>query len=318
MTALYSIADHIIQITAPDISVLQEACPNYSPFEINPDGNDAKDPDAADSDSGHESDAARHGKQTRSPLCHLEIVEHLQIPEASAVYEVKEKGYPGLSFSRFDGGWVIRMAPDADLPAVGTLIADEDFRNARLKMLSTDERAVRFDMDNAMMLLFAIASAPLDTLEIHSSVTVCEGAGYAFLGKSGTGKSTHSRLWRENIPGSTLLNDDNPVIRIKDGQVRIYGTPWSGKTPCYKADSAPLGAVVRIRQCPENKIQRLSPVEAYASLFSSSSAFREIRGTADGIHSTISKIVSLVPMYLLDCRPDAEAAQLCHSTAAPK
>ena len=293
MTVLYSIADHITQVTSPDISTLREACPNYAPFELTINSN-------------------------ADPLCTLEITEDLQIPEATPVYEVKEKGYPRLAFSRFDKGWLIQMAPDADIPTIGTLIASEDFRSARLKLLSSTGRALRFAVDNALMLMFAIASAPLDTLEIHSSVTVCDGSGYAFLGKSGTGKSTHSRLWRENIPGSTLLNDDNPIIRIKDGQARIYGSPWSGKTPCYKAESAPLAAIVRIRQCPENKIHRLSPVEAYASIYSSCSAFREIRGTADGIHATLQKLVATVPMYLLDCRPDAEAAQLCHTTVSTK
>jgi len=72
--------------------------------------------------------------------------------------------------------------------------------------------------------------------------------------------------------------------------------------------------VVRISQSPENKIHRLSVIEAYASMFSSCSAFREIKDTADGLHATLAELVSKVPMYLLDCRPDAEAAHLCHST----
>ena len=55
------------------------------------------------------------------------------------------------------------------------------------------------------------------------------------LGKSGTGKSTHSRLWLKYIPDTKLLNDDNPAVRIMDNNtIMIYGTPWSGKTPCYK------------------------------------------------------------------------------------
>src|SRR5690606_24548491 len=70
---------------------------------------------------------------------------------------------------------------------------------------------------------------------IHASVVSCAGKAYAFLGKSGTGKSTHSRLWLRHIAGTELLNDDNPAIRIEpDGRVFVYGTPWSGKTPCYK------------------------------------------------------------------------------------
>ena len=292
MTRQYTIADHIISISASDGSAFWHICTNYAPFETG------------------------ESEDNTATLCSLEIVDKLQIPATEPVYEMKENGYPRLSFSRFDSGWLVEMAPDAELPAVGTLLTSEDFRTAELKMLSGSDKALHFAVDNALMLMFAMASAPFGTLEIHSSVTVCDNLGYAFLGKSGTGKSTHSRLWRENIPGSTLLNDDNPIIRVKDGKALVYGSPWSGKTPCYKAESVPLGAIVRIRQCPENRIQHLSALEAYASLYSSCSAFREIKGTADGIHATLSQIVSNVPMYILDCRPDAEAAVLCHSTVA--
>ncbi len=295
MTRQYSIADHLIEISAPDGSVLWEVCTNYAPFEL-----DGK------------------GAGTQEPLCRLEITDELEIPEVTHVYTSAEKGFPRLEISRFDGGWTVKMAPNMDAPEAALLLSDENFHNVRLRLLSGSGTAMRFALDNSMMLAFALASAPLGTMEIHSSVTVCDGRGYSFLGKSGTGKSTHSRLWRENIPGSTLLNDDNPVIRIKDGQARIYGTPWSGKTPCYKAESVPLAAVVRIRQSPENKIRRLSPIEAYASLYSSCSAFREVKGTSDGIHDTLSRLAALVPMYTLDCRPDAEAALLCHSSVSER
>lgn len=326
MTRQYTIADHLIEVTAPEDAALWEVCTNYTPFELKP-GNGAEPGDDIKPGNGAEpcdglkpgcGAAHQKGMAAPSPLCSLQIVDELEVPETEPFYEVKQEGYPRLSFSRLDGGWAVRMAPDVNLPVLGVLMAAEDFRSARLKLLSGSARAIHFAVDNALMLMFALASAPFDTLEIHSSVTVCDGAGYAFLGKSGTGKSTHSRLWREHIPGSTLLNDDNPVIRIKDGQARIYGSPWSGKTPCYKAESAPLSAIVRIRQCADNRIQQLSPVEAYASIYSSCSAFREIKGTADGIHATLSRLVSLVPMYILDCRPDKEAAQLCHSSVSAR
>lgn len=325
MTRQYTIADHLIEVTAPEDAALWEVCTNYTPFELKPCGGTKPDDELKPCDDAEPCDdlkpgngAEQKGMTAPSPLCSLQIVDELEVPETEPFYEVKQEGYPRLSFSRIDGGWAVRMAPDVNRPVLGVLMAAEDFRSARLKLLSGSARAIHFAVDNALMLMFALASAPFDTLEIHSSVTVCDGAGYAFLGKSGTGKSTHSRLWREHIPGSTLLNDDNPVIRIKDGQARIYGSPWSGKTPCYKAESAPLSAIVRIRQCADNKIQQLSPVEAYASIYSSCSAFREIKGTADGIHATLSRLVSLVPMYILDCRPDKEAAQLCHSSVSAR
>jgi hypothetical protein len=289
MQKFYSIADHIVTLRADDDSPVWEVCGNYAPFET----------------------------ETReAPVCSLEIRDSLDIPQAESIYEVREKGYPRLVLSHFSGGWAVEMAPESELPTVADLLTSEDFSSGALALLPSGKASARFAVDNALMLMFAISTAALGTLEIHSSVTVCDGRGYAFLGKSGTGKSTHSRLWKENIPGSRLLNDDNPVIRIKDGEVRIYGSPWSGKTPCYKAESAPLGAVVRISQNPGNSIHRLSPVEAYASMYSSCSAFREIRGTADGIHSTLVQLVGSVPMYRLECRPDREAAELCHNTVS--
>ena len=64
---------------------------------------------------------------------------------------------------------------------------------------------------------------------------------------------------------------------MPDGTARVYGSPWSGKTPCYKNMEVPAGAVVRIRQAPYNKIERLSGIQAYASLMASASSFRPFK-----------------------------------------
>ena len=142
-----------------------------------------------------------------------------------------------------------------------------------------------------------------------------EGKGYLFLGKSGTGKSTHSSLWLKHIPGTELLNDDNPILRLmEDGTARVYGSPWSGKTPCYKNMEVPAGAVVRIRQAPYNKIERLSGIQAYASLMASASSFRPFRELAEGWHRTLEGLVAVLPCYVLDCLPDQAAAELCYKT----
>ena len=150
---------------------------------------------------------------------------------------------------------------------------------------------------------------------MHSSVTVKDGKGYLFLGRSGTGKSTHSQLWINNIDGCELLNDDNPVLRFEEnGETRVYGSPWSGKTPCYRNLDYPVGAIVDLHQAKENKIRRLTNVEAYAMMCVSSSGIRFVKQLADGIHYTREKIVCSVPCYSLDCLPNAEAAFLCYKT----
>lgn len=172
----------------------------------------------------------------------------------------------------------------------------------------------RYALDTVLMLLYAFASAPLHTLLFHASVVEYAGRGYLFLGKSGTGKSTHSRLWLENIPGVRLLNDDNPVIRISRGEVRVYGSPWSGKTPCYLDRSLPVGAIVRLSQGPRNEITRLPSVRAYAALLPSCSYMKWDSVMGACVHRTLAQIVGGISVYGMACLPDCEAARMCKET----
>ena len=195
------------------------------------------------------------------------------------------------------------------------LLTSDDFRS---NVVYVNEkyagRYVEFALSNAMMLLYTFCTSPYQTLMVHASVIAHGGGGYMFLGRSGTGKSTHSRLWLENIEDTYLLNDDNPVVRYIDGQAYIYGTPWSGKTPCYKNESMPLKGVVRLSQAPYNKITRLAPLQSFASLMPSCSCMRWDATSVSALHKTVESVISVVPCWHLECLPDADAAFLCNST----
>ena len=169
-----------------------------------------------------------------------------------------------------------------------------------------------YALDTALMLLYTFASSKHDTLLIHASTVEFDGKGYLFLGKSGTGKSTHSRLWLEHIKGSELLNDDNPIIRIVDEKVYVYGSPWSGKICCYCNRRASVGGIVRLHQAQFNRIISLTGIKAYAALLPSCSCMKWDHDMAEAIHSTISKVISMIPIYSLDCLPNPEAAILCN------
>jgi hypothetical protein len=260
-------------------------------------------------------------EDTESPLFSLELVRELPDTQMEPLYtDVPEAGMPRISLYRTEEGLAMEMAPLANLPFSGRMLLyagdgtqGAPYPESRLQLLEPRQGA--FAVNNALMLLFAFNTALLGALEMHASVVRNGGRGYLFLGRSGTGKSTHSSLWLKHIPGTDLLNDDNPVLRLEaDGTVRVYGTPWSGKTPCYKNESVPAGAIVRLRQAPENRIERLSPVQSYASLYASCSAFRPLKELADGWHRTLEGIVSVLPCYRLDCLPDEAAARLCHDT----
>jgi hypothetical protein len=218
---------------------------------------------------------------------------------------------PRIELYEWVGQWLMEIAPAMNAPIRVYLTTDKAFKHARFCLLGS----IPFSINTVMMLMFAFATARKNTLLMHSSVTMKDGKGYLFLGKSGTGKSTHSQLWINNIEGCSLLNDDNPVIRVSEsGEVRVYGSPWSGKTPCYRNLDVPVGAIVTLQQAKTNKIRRQSLPEAYASVYVSFSGYRFIKEMADGLHITNAMVVSKVPCYLLDCLPDADAAFLCYQT----
>lgn len=250
------------------------------------------------------------------PLFTVEVVDSLPELELTPLFvnEPEDEGQPRLDLYTSSEGIVVEMAPVSTAPVCSRLLASTDYRYGRLLITRRNKSSALFSINNSLMLLYAFCSAPYMTLEMHSSVIGNSGRGYMFLGKSGTGKSTHSSLWLKHIEGSELMNDDNPVIRVgDDGVVRVYGTPWSGKTPCYRNVVAPVGAIVRIRQAKHNTITPQSILEAYASIYSSCSGFKADSAMADGLHRTMEHIVMNVPCYTLDCLPDGDAARVCAS-----
>ena len=175
-----------------------------------------------------------------------------------------------------------------------------------------------FGLNNALMLIFAFAGSRQDTLLIHASLVRQNGYGYAFIAKSGTGKSTHVSLWLRHLPGCDLMNDDNPIVRIIDGKAFIFGGPWSGKTPCYRNVKARLGAITRIDRAESNSIEKLPPIEAFASFLPSCSSMKWDEDIFNRICNTVTKIVETTGIYTLHCLPNEEAAIICHDAIARK
>lgn len=216
------------------------------------------------------------------------------------------------TFGRSENGYLLKLAPEKEQPlwlwTKGSMQPDGGrvylYGNHSLSLL-------RF----ALWVGYGILTAREDTVAVHSSCIVYREKAVLFLGESGTGKSTHTRLWRENIPGCELLNDDSPVVRCEQGQIRVYGSPWSGKTPCYKAASYPLAGCVRLSQAPRNSIRRLDTLQAYAALhpsFPPEFAYDEC--LYDGVSTLLSTMLRSVPVYHLECLPNREATELaCHT-----
>lgn len=213
-----------------------------------------------------------------------------------------------------EGGYQY-IIKDIDGGECALLIADKSFGNCRCALNGNREMR-RFGLNSALMLIIAFAGARHETLLIHASLVRCNGKGYAFIAKSGTGKSTQVSNWLRYIPGCDLMNDDNPIIRFFDGTPYIYGGPWSGKTPCYRNVKAPLGAITRIDRAKENSVECLGPVEAFASLLPSCSSMKWDNDIYNSICDTVTKVIETTGIYILHCLPDRESAVICHKAIA--
>jgi len=167
----------------------------------------------------------------------------------------------------------------------------------------------------ALWMGMAFAVIPGMAAPVHASVIIHQGQAVVFLGESGTGKSTHTRLWLHNISGCSLLNDDSPILRFHQPEkaIYIYGSPWSGKGRAYHAEGYPVAAIVRLEQAPANKTHRLHIIKAFAALYPSfPPAYLRDEWLQEAICALISEVLKRVPVFRLECLPDVSAAILIH------
>ena len=248
---------------------------------------------------------------------------HMDVPIAIGDYELCllhefefEDAKHDCFFCRYDHGYLFYMQQQNPDENSRKIIFVREFGSSKVvsniaEQGAPDPSLLRF----GLWVMFGLAINPLHAIAIHSSVIVKDGGAVMFLGESGTGKSTHTRLWRENIEGAKLLNDDSPIIRCVDGVPTVFGSAWSGKTPCYINKSFPIRGIVRLSQAPHNAMRRQSTISALGALLPSCPpSFAYDSELQDNICDTLSEVLAKVPVYHLECLPDAAAAQLSHNT----
>ena len=152
---------------------------------------------------------------------------------------------------------------------------------------------------------------------LHAAILAYDGAGYAFLGRSGTGKSTHTGLWMKNLDGVKIVNGDKPILEYtKEGFV-AYGTPWMGKEGLGENTSAPLKGLCFLEQAKENSITKLSPAEAASRIFGQI-LFPEDEENVTKTLELTDILVSKTPCYLLKCTISEEAVQKSYEALTGK
>lgn len=289
ITQSYLLAGHVVNVNYDGVSCSPaEVAPSFQPFLTKP-----------------MVDAVLNVKvDTVAPHLSVGMKKVITFPMGDDEYSMYQR----------DGGGVVFVSREAAGQAPRSVAEfSEDFHEARISLF-TSKSGFPIVFRGAMMLAYVFATSGQETLVIHSSVVKYKGKAYMFLGKSGTGKSTHSQSWLRNFDGCELMNDDNPIIRLDGDSAVAYGSPWSGKTPCYKQMSAPIGGMVGLIQAKENKINRLDSTHGFVHLFTSVSTMICHSPSYHKILGTVLRLTERVPIYELENLPNDDAALLCRST----
>lgn len=155
---------------------------------------------------------------------------------------------------------------------------------------------------------------------LHSACIAVDSEAYCFTADSGTGKTTHIKLWKQLFgERAVIVNGDKPLVRKKDGRFYVYGTPWCGKEGWNENIGVPIKAMCLITRSEENKIE---PMDGFGVIFTVISQTLQPRTQRelDMILGIMDELLSSVPMYKLGCNMDIEAAKVAYGamSAAPK
>ena len=147
---------------------------------------------------------------------------------------------------------------------------------------------------------------------VHGAALRVDNDGYLLTGPSGAGKTTHARLWKKVFADRMrIINDDKPILRIRDNKIIAYGSPWSGKERWHNNLSAPLKAVIFVNQDKENHIEPMNRAQSWDKMMN-----QTYRSTdAENMKKTlafIDKMINVVPMYSLYCNKDIHAVQVAY------
>lgn len=177
-----------------------------------------------------------------------------------------------------------------------------EFPDAYLESLAIFRKLCHYVLTNA------------DGIVFHSSAIMVDGEAYLFTAPSGTGKSTHARLWREMLGDrAVMINDDKPIVRYIDGAFYVYGTPWNGKHHLDTNCRAKIKAICEIRQAKENAIRR-APTQEMLITILNQTIRPDDEEDMDRLLNLTEKMLETVDLYQLGCNISREAAELSFNT----
>ena len=198
------------------------------------------------------------------------------------------------------------LSKDQDLPAdITATVTKEEFLQEKAQSSQFSDGYI----ENVCLYRAICRRLPaLNRMLLHAAILEHEGSAYAFLGRSGTGKSTHTGLWLKHINGCKIVNGDKPILEYKNGGFIAYGTPWMGKEGLGYNTGVPLKGLCFLEQAKENSAVKLTPAEAALRIFVQILLPEDETNAARTLELT-DKLVTEIPCYLLKCDVSEEAVQ---------
>ena len=157
-----------------------------------------------------------------------------------------------------------------------------------------------------------------DILLFHCSAVSVDGQAYLFTAPSGTGKSTHTALWREVFgERAVMVNDDKPLLKIENNRIYVYGTPWDGKHHISTNIKVPVKAVCLLGRGMENEIHRESFQVAYPCMLAQTYRADDAEKMKKTLE-LVNQFMAVVPVYSMKCTISKEAAQMAYDCMSAK
>lgn len=249
----------------------------------------------------------------------IQLVEKIPDPEGDVIVE---DGAIWLRKTGPEEGFFVFARNINDNTVVAMLESDTDWTHVNVSCVETDlivysltgNIPTRWNYYHTFQITgmaFRNLLIKKNGLLIHSSSIEIDGKGLIFSAPSGTGKSTHTRLWKELYGDKvTIVNDDRPAIRYMGNSPMLCGTPWSGSSDLYANRIVPLQGIVLIEQSSANSIEKLPVAEGLQMLMPRCFLPYYDRDMMNEAMNTLERLITDVPVYRLKCRPDYEAVEL--------
>lgn len=193
-------------------------------------------------------------------------------------------------------------------PVATLILPSVVMERARKKYKGLDDSALEYLLLGAM---FYDKLLDFDGMMLHASAVAVDGRAYLFSANSGVGKSTHTSLWKQLIPSAVIVNDDKPAIRFRNGNLYVYGTPFSGKHDISVNAGFLLGGICFLERGEENSIDEISPAQALPLFLAQSNGMHGADRVEKRLDVT-NKVLSAAILYKMKCNMDISSAKMAY------